>query len=116
LQNVLRDKLKKHGYRVLVISDPQRALDRFKEDKPPAECVLLSAGFLGESAIDAFNRFGDEEQTRKIPAILLLDEHQLDLIPTAQVSAHRVLLKMPLKVKEVRMALKQLLSGSAAKN
>lgn len=113
LQNLLRDKLKKHGYRVLVISDPQRALDRFKEDKAPAECVLFSAGFLGESAIDAFNRFGDDEQTRKIPAILLLDEHQLDLIPMAQLSAYRLLLKMPLKVKEVRQALKQLLAGSA---
>jgi serine/threonine protein kinase len=109
LQNLLRDKLKKHGYRVLVISDPQRALDRFKEDTPPAECVLFSAGFLGESAIDAFNRFGDDASTRKLPAILLIDEHQHELIPSAQLSTHRLLLKMPLKVREVRQALKQLL-------
>jgi serine/threonine-protein kinase len=109
LQNVLRDKLKKHGYRVLVISDPQRALDRFKEDVPPAEVVLFSAGFLGEAAIDAFNRFGDQESTRKLPAILLIDEHQDELIPMAQLGPQRVLLKMPLKVREVRDTLKRLL-------
>ncbi|MFO0901972.1 MAG: protein kinase [Pirellulales bacterium] len=109
LQNVLRDKLKKHGYRVLVISDPQRALDRFKEDVPPAEVVLFSAGFLGEAAIDAFNRFGDQESTRKLPAILLIDEHQDELVPMAQFGPQRVLLKMPLKVREVRETLKRLL-------
>ena len=113
LQNLLRDKLKKHGYRVLVISDPQRALDRFKEDVPPAEVVLFSAGFLGESAIDAFNRFGDQEPTRKMPAILLIDEHQDELIPMAQLGPHRVLLKMPLKVREVRETLKRLLNSRA---
>ncbi|MFO0868728.1 MAG: protein kinase [Pirellulales bacterium] len=114
LQNVLRDKLKKHGYRVLVISDPQRALDRFKEDTPPAECVLFSASFLGEPAVEAFNRFGDAEQTRKMPAILLVDEHQGALTTLAQLAPHRVLLKMPLKVREVRQALKQLLGIGAA--
>ena len=30
MQDVLRDRLKKYGYRVLVFSDPQRAVKRFE--------------------------------------------------------------------------------------
>ena len=36
MQDVLRDLLKRRGYRVLVIGDAQRALARFEEAKPPA--------------------------------------------------------------------------------
>ena len=43
LQNVIRDRLKSRGYRVLVISDPNRALSRFSPDEEsPADCVLLA--------------------------------------------------------------------------
>jgi serine/threonine-protein kinase len=111
LQNVLRDKLKKHGYRVLVISDPMRAIERFKEDPMPAECAMFSAGFIGEPAIEAFNLLADDEKTRKVPAILMLDEHQLNLAPLANLAPHRVLLRMPLKVKDIRDTLKALLGG-----
>lgn len=109
VQNVLRDKLKKHGYRVLVISDPERALDRFNEDKPPAECVVFCADVLGEAAVDAFNRLGDSERTAKIPAMLVVDEHQNSLANMAQLGAHRVLLRMPLKVREIRSTIRSLL-------
>lgn len=109
VQNVLRDKLKKHGYRVLVISDPQRALDRFDEDQPPAECVMFCADVLGEAAVDAFNRLGDRERTSKIPAMLVVDEHQNSLANLAQLSTHRVLLRMPLKVREIRATIRALL-------
>jgi serine/threonine-protein kinase len=111
LQNVLREKLKKHGYRVLVISDPMRAVERFKEDPIPAECAMFCAGFIGEPAVEAFNLLADDEKTRKVPAILMLDEHQLNLAPLANLASHRVLLRMPVKVKDVRDALKTLLGG-----
>jgi serine/threonine-protein kinase len=109
LQNVLRDKLKKHGYRVLVISDPMRAVERFKEDPMPAECAMFCAGFIGEPAVEAFNLLAEDEKARKVPAVLLLDEHQMNLAPLANLAAHRVLLRMPLKVKDVRDTLKALL-------
>ncbi|HND52588.1 MAG TPA: protein kinase, partial [Pirellulaceae bacterium] len=111
LQNIFRDKLKKHGYRVLVIGDPQRALDRFKEDQPPAQCVIFCAGAIGEPALDAFNAFAEMEQTKNTPAILLIDEDQPSFAKQAHLAPHRVLMQMPVKVKEVRAALKQLLVG-----
>jgi serine/threonine-protein kinase len=61
LQDLLREKLKKRGYRVLVYSDPERALAKFSPDESnPANCLILSATNLGNDALDAFNRFASE--------------------------------------------------------
>ena len=112
-QDLIRDKLKKRGYRVLVISDPQRALARFQpEEEPPADCVLFSAPELSTSALDAFNAFGQNEHTADIPAILLVDRKQQFIIRAAKVGPKRMMLAMPLKVRELRTALLRLLRST----
>ena len=112
LQNAVRQRLKSRGYRVLVISDPNRALARFTpEDEPPADCVIFGAAELGELALEAYNRFATEEHTREIPAVLLADRRQERIIREAQRGEHRKLLALPLKVRELRAALMKLLAG-----
>lgn len=108
-QDLIREKLKKRGYRVLVISDPTRALARFKpEEEPPADCVLFSAPELAAGALDAFNQLGSDAHTAHIPAILLVDRKQQFIIRAAQVGPKRMMLGMPLKVRELRTALLRL--------
>lgn len=112
LQNAIRERLKSRGYRVLVISDPNRALARFDAfEDPPADCVIFSASNLGSLAMEAFNRFGSDDHTKEIPAMLLVDKRQSRLISEAQGGAHRKLVALPLKVRELRAALLQLLGG-----
>ena len=112
LQNAVRERLKSRGYRVLVISDPNRALSRFTpEEDPPADCVIFSASELGNLALEAFNRFASDEHTCSIPSILLADKRQSHIIQAARRGANRKLLALPLKVRELRAALMQLLSG-----
>lgn len=114
LQNVLRDKLKRRGYRVLVISDPQRAIHRFEsadDQESVADCVVFGATELGERAVDAFNQFGELEETRDIPAILFVGKTQQEFVPLAQLNEHRLLLEMPLKVRLLRKALLKLLKN-----
>ena len=109
-QDLIRDKLKKRGYRVLVISDPRRALARFQpEEDPPADVVLFSAPELAASALDAFNEFGQNAHTADIPAMLLVDRKQQFIIRGAKVGPKRMMLAMPLKVRELRAALLKLL-------
>jgi serine/threonine-protein kinase len=109
LQDLLREKLKKRGYRVLVYSDPERALAKFSPDESnPANCLILSATNLGNDALDAFNRFASEEHTKQIPAILLVDPKQQHIVRGANTSDRHVLIPMPLKVRELREALVQL--------
>ncbi len=113
-QDLIREKLKKRGYRVLVIGDPARALARFKPDEePPADCVLFSAPELGASALEAFNQFGSDAHTAKIPSILLVDRKQQFVIRNAKMGENRMMLAMPLKVRDLRVALLRLLGGLA---
>ena len=112
LQNAIRERLKSRGYRVLVISDPNRALNRFNPlDDPPADCVVFGAAELGNLALEAFNRFATDEHTCEIPAILLLDRRQERIIRGARRGEKRKLLALPLKVRELRAALQKLLVG-----
>ena len=112
LQNAIREKLKTRGYRVLVISDPNRALARFSVDEdPPADCVIFGASELGSLAMEAFNNFADEEHTKDIPSVLLVDKKQTQVIADARRGSKRKMLTLPLKVRELRAALIQLLTG-----
>lgn len=113
-QDLIRDKLKKRGYRVLVISDPARALSRFVPDEDaPADCVLFSAPELSSAALDAFNDFGTQPHTAHIPAILLVDRKQQFIIRNAKVGPKRMMLAMPLKVRELRTALLRLFKAAS---
>lgn len=111
LQNAVRERLKAQGYRVLIISDPRRALERFSDavDKP-ADCVVFGAGELGNEALDAFNAFAENEDTASIPAVLLVDPSQTHIVSRAKRGSNRALLPLPLRVKQLRMALIKLLA------
>ncbi len=113
-QDLIRDKLKKRGYRVLVFGDPARALSRFIPDlEPPADCIVISAPELGAAALDAFNKLVADEHTKNIPAVMLVDRKQQFVIQNAKVNKNHVLLAMPLKVRDLRATLVKLLSSSA---
>jgi len=118
MQNVLRDRLKKYGYRVLIFSDPQRAIKRFvDDDRQPADCVMFCAEHLGRQALDSFNEMTTIAATKDVPALLFVGGEQTGLIKAAELAPHRVLLSTPLKVRELRDALVKLLqkpSESAA--
>ncbi len=114
LQDILRERLKSNGYRVLVTADPERALSRFNGETKAADCVIFSTGELGEPALEAFNRFAEGEATREIPAVLLLGESQLDWKRQAKLADHRAVLAMPIKLRQMREVLARLVPLNAA--
>jgi eukaryotic-like serine/threonine-protein kinase len=99
LQNVFREQLKKRGYRVLIVGDPVRAIQRIEDDIRLAQCVVFSTQDLGAAAVTAFNRLGEMENTQDIPAILLIDRRWASQVKSAQVAEHRILMSMPLQIK-----------------
>lgn len=111
LQNNLREKLKEVGYRVLVFTNPRRALERILthdeefEGGPLTHCVIFGCGELGAEALEAFNYFGKEEQTAGIPAMLMVNAAQQHFIAKANLAPHRVSIEMPLKLRELRQKL-----------
>jgi serine/threonine-protein kinase len=112
LQDAFREGLKKVGYRVLVLSDPSRAIDRCDTEDRVADCVVFGCHSLGRSGLAAFNRFAMLDRTKNIPAILLIAEKQEGYVTEARLNEHRVVATMPLKMREFRGVLKQLLSAA----
>jgi len=111
MQDALRDLLKRRGYRVLVIGDCQRALTRWQDAlEAPAECIIVSTSEFGTEAVDTFNRFGELEASQQIPAILFVDEKHRAMAGQASTAPHRVLMPMPLKVRQLRATLLKLLT------
>lgn len=104
LQDMFRDSLKKAGYRVLLTSDPQHALKRFKGEKKPADCIVFSTSRLGAPAVEAFNDFATSTETSHIPAVLLLkpEDRHWSRLAQPHLAEHRVVLPMPLKMKQFR--------------
>ena len=116
LQDLLRSRLKELGYRVLVIGNPQTALDRFTDLDPaedrPADCVMFGCKGLVKDGLQAFNAFAKHEDTGEIPAILLLTEGQETFKNHASLSDHRLCLHFPMKFKHIRKALLELLPAN----
>ncbi len=108
MQDLFRKKLKERGYRVLVFGNPERALQRFEDDQSIADCVIFCASDLGIQALEAFNKFGKDELTSHIPAILFVDQNQQMLVERAKVARHRVILSMPIRLKQLRSILLKL--------
>jgi serine/threonine-protein kinase len=109
MQDILRDGLKRAGFRVLVTSDPRRALERFWGGEKAADCIIFNAQDLGQPALAAFNQLADDTRSAAMPAILLLDEPQQAWRTKAKLGDHRLVLSMPITMKELRVALLQLL-------
>ena len=114
LQDVMRQRLKNTGYRVLVTADPDRALSRFADGNKAADCVVFSTTELGQPALDAFNRFGDDDDTAGIPAVLLLGQHHKSWEKQARLADHRVLVAMPIKLRQFREVLAKLVPHAKA--
>jgi eukaryotic-like serine/threonine-protein kinase len=109
LQDVFRDRLKRRGYRVLIISDPDRARARLETDPSVADCVVFSASELEEQALETFNRLAEGPLTAAIPSILILEPRQKQLAADAQSSPHRVVLVGP-KMGDLRATLVRLIN------
>jgi len=114
LQDVLRELFKRNGYRVLVTSDPERAMTRFLDDHTAADVVLFCSGSIGQPAVEFFNRFGEDSITRHLPAVLLLDETHGDWAADATTSEQRAVVQMPVKLRQLREVVLGVLQTTAS--
>jgi len=113
MQDLLRERLKGLGYRVLITSDPVRGLARFDDldpaDELPADCVIFGCVGLGKQGVNSFAGFVESPSSAKIPAILIAPEELHRLINPKWLGNHRAVFPTPLRMKELRVKLKNLL-------
>jgi serine/threonine-protein kinase len=114
-QDIFRQGFKRVNYRVLVIADPERAVSRVRQDNNAAQCIVFCAQGLGETALNAFNALAGDDRTVSVPTVLLLDESQKGWKEQANAAEHRIVLTMPITMKELRATLATLLDRLPAK-
>jgi eukaryotic-like serine/threonine-protein kinase len=111
-QDVFRGGFKRVNYQVLVTADPQRAVARVRQDNTAIQCLVFCAQGLGRAALNGFNELAADDRTSSLPALLLLDEPQKDWKRQAALTDHRIVLTMPITMKQLRNALASLLNLS----
>ncbi|MBN1910978.1 MAG: protein kinase [Pirellulales bacterium] len=109
LQDLFRARFKKAGYRVLLTSDPERALKRFLDEPDTAGGIIFNAQVIGRPALECFNRLAESTRTEPVPAALLLDEAQHAWGEDARTADHRIVVNMPITMKKLRDVLTALI-------
>ncbi|MBN1853399.1 MAG: protein kinase [Pirellulales bacterium] len=109
MQDLFRHLFKRRGYRVLVTSDPERAMNRFHEDPNAAEFAIFSAGAIGRHAVETFQRFSEQPVTKGVPALLILGQKQSQWKQDVTIDDRHLVAEMPLKARELRKIVRSLL-------
>ncbi|MDR2643845.1 MAG: serine/threonine protein kinase [Planctomycetaceae bacterium] len=114
-QKSLEDLMIKLGYNAVSIDDPDKMIPYFEENDLVAQCVIFNGQSLGIRAIRAFNDFAQRRGLRDVAAILILDKDQTEWEDSVTPQHHRVILIMPVTVKQFKTALTWLLEGFGKK-
>lgn len=111
LQDLLREKLKERGFRVLIAGDPQRALDRFRQN--PFDVFIVNAGSTGEDGLAAFEAvmLDARRQNILLSGLLLLTQEQAKEAKQYQDFKQVQILYHPVKFKELVTKLNELLEA-----
>ena len=108
-QDSLRDYFNKHGYRVLLLRDIDRALRRIEADPPHG--IVLMADSLGddEQAATAYTKALACCQKSQTPLVLVLAKKHEDIKSRfAETPLSRVLSDHPVTLRNIRLALEEL--------
>ncbi|HZW34043.1 MAG TPA: protein kinase [Isosphaeraceae bacterium] len=109
IQDVLRKSLSRMGYRVLVVSDAERAAERFRES--PVDAVIFDTDGQGPEALDHFLDMHEKahEDEHQLVAVVLLGPRQGALKDQLPTDDRLIVLSKPLKMKEVQESIHRLL-------
>lgn len=103
LQNVLREKLKKMGYRVLIASDPARAYDRYQQS--PYDVLIMDIGTVGEEGLGIINSVLRKSRNVNMPchvlAIISEDQSGVETMIDSDLMRMVTVLRRPLKMHEL---------------
>ena len=107
-QESLKALMEKLEFKALCVNSPDDIRPVFAKDDLAAQCVLFNGQSLGLRAVRGFNDFSQYRGLRDVGAILMLDAGQADWIDSVTLTPNRVVMTMPIKVKEIREVLTQI--------
>ena len=110
-QDMLRDYLSNRGYRVLMLSDVDRALARLRVQPP--DCLVLVGEVIGDRIVDDFRKAADGS-LRNAPAVIaVLSEKQVDRRDeVSSVNGRTGVLVQPITLRDLRKEIEATLEKS----
>ncbi|MDW8223636.1 MAG: serine/threonine-protein kinase [Gemmatales bacterium] len=107
LQELIREKFKKLGYRVLLSTMPERMLERFAQQ--PFQGAVVDVGSVGEEGVQALKQVVEQAQARNLPltAIAIVSENQDALADQLAELPQIEILRRPLNLGQLVRALTQ---------
>lgn len=108
IQDAFRKSLTKLGYRVLLVGDAERSVERFRELRPDA--VVFDVDGLGPESLDSFLEMHEaaREEGHDLRALVLLGPRQHYLASRLPESERLIVLTKPIKMRQVQDAVLRL--------
>jgi len=107
-QEGLKNIMEKLQFKTLCINSPDDVQKMFSKDDLTAQCILFNGQSLGMRAVRAFNDFSQYRGLRDVGAVLILDAGQAGWADSVKLTPNRVIMTMPITVKELREVLEQM--------
>jgi serine/threonine-protein kinase len=107
-QESLKALMEKLHFKTLCINNPDEVSKMFAKDDLTAQCILFNGQSLGIRAVRAFNDFSQYRGLRDVGAILILDAGQTEWESSVTLQPNRIIMTMPITVKEIREVLAQM--------
>ena len=107
-QESLKALMEKLQFNVLCVNSPDDIRQIFAQNDLAAQCILFNGQSLGIRAVRGFNDFSQYRGLRDVGAILMLEGGQMDWMDSVTLTPNRVVMSMPIKVREIREVLTQM--------
>ena len=116
LQDVLREKLREMGFKVLIAADPQRAIDRYRQ--APFDILVVDAGTTGESGILVFEKIRGDAARTGLPCagVLMLPTDQREWMKRIEPRPNTSVLMHPVKLRQLLKSVQDVAGIQATNN
>ncbi|MDR0871343.1 MAG: serine/threonine protein kinase [Planctomycetaceae bacterium] len=112
----LEGLMAKFGYQTVSVSEPDEIIKQFQENDLAAQCIIFNAQSLGMRAVRGYNDFAQRRGFKDVAAVLILDTGQGDWADTVAPQHHRIVLTMPITVRQFRESMTWLMEGFGKKD
>ncbi|VAX40031.1 serine/threonine protein kinase [hydrothermal vent metagenome] len=106
-QDILREQLTKRGYRVLMMSEPSRAVNRVETNPPDA--IILMGESIGDSVISFFEKLIVLGKPTSLVTIAVLVKQQEEMVNQLVTSQTARVLVQPVTLRELHTEIEQAL-------
>lgn len=110
-QDWIRNYFSARGYRVLVLSNPERAITRLTDDPP--DCFVMIEEGIGDNAFELFEQAIQIAETNDSKVVFLQSEKTMESVFDFEDRIDIAMLSQPISLREIRLSIQNLIDGKS---